>query len=101
MLVKKSFITKFFFDTNIPRLQDFDLILRMIPKVKISYSKYTLVELHIQKDSVTLSQKKLKKAIDILLKKKFHFNAKQNKLFFNYLNQTLYRLPKKIRKSNI
>ena len=69
MLIKKSFMTKFFFDTKLPRLQDFDLILRMIPKVKISYTKNVLVELHLQKDSVTLSQIKLKKAILILLTK--------------------------------
>ena len=67
ILVKKRFITKFFFDTNMPRLQDFDLILRMIPKVKISYTKIPLVELHLQKDSVTHSKKKLKKALKILL----------------------------------
>ena len=67
MLIKKKFIIKYLFDPFLPRLQDFDLILRMIPKVKISYTKKVLVELHIQNDSVTLSQKKLRKAVDILL----------------------------------
>ena len=57
----------YFFDINLPRLQDYDVILSMIPKVKISYTKNVLVELHMQKDSVTFSQKKLIKAIGILL----------------------------------
>ena len=50
-----------------PRLQDYDLILRMIHRAKISYTKDVLVELHIQKDSITRSNKKLREAIYILL----------------------------------
>ena len=102
MLIKKKFIIKYLFDPFLPRLQDFDLILRMIPKVKISYTKKVLVELHIQNDSVTLSQKKLKKAVDILLKKKFNFNRNQKKLFLNYINtQILSILPNDSRKTYI
>ena len=67
MLVKGKFLKKYFFDPLLPRLQDFDLILRMIPKVKISYTKNVLVELHMQNDSITLSQKKLQKAVNIIL----------------------------------
>ena len=85
ILIKKNFISKYLFDPLIPRLQDFDLILRMIPKVKISYTKKVLVELHVQKDSLTRSESKLKKAVKILLKKKFHFNSNQKKLFLNYM----------------
>ena len=54
MLVEKNFISKYLFDPLMPRLQDFDLILRMIPKVKLSYTNKTLVELHIQNDSITI-----------------------------------------------
>ena len=79
-----------------PRLQDFDVILRMIPIVKISYTRRVLVDLYIQKDSLTLSTEKLKKAIYILLTKKFNFNAIQEKLFSNYLNRIIIT---KLRKS--
>ena len=87
ILVQKNFMRKFFFDTNMPRLQDYEVILRMIPKVKISYTPNVLVDLHIQKDSVTLSKVKLKKAVSILLTKKFNFNLNQKILFLNYLNK--------------
>ena len=67
MLVKRKFIEKYFFDQDIPRLQDYDIILRMIPKAKISYTNQILVDLNVQNDSITLSKIKLKQAIDILL----------------------------------
>ena len=86
ILVKKSFMKEFLFDQNMPRLQDYDVILRMIPKVKISYTKEVLVDLHIQNDSLTLSPVKLKNAIYLLLKKEYNFNDKQKKDFSNYLN---------------
>lgn len=89
MLVKGKFLKKYFFDPLLPRLQDFDLILRMIPKVKISYTKNVLVELHMQNDSITLSQKKLQKAVNIILKKKYNFNSNQKKAFLNYINSQI------------
>lgn len=89
ILVRKKFIEKYLFDINMPRLQDYELLLRMIPKVKLSYSREVLVELHIQKDSLQSSQEKLKKAIYILLNKNFNFNPLQKKQFSDYLNQIL------------
>ena len=86
ILVKKSFMKEFLFDQNMPRLQDYDVILRMVPKVKISYTKEVLVDLHIQNNSLTLSPVKLKNAIYLLLKKEYNFNDKQKKDFSNYLN---------------
>ena len=89
ILIKKQFLSKYLFDPNLPRLQDYDLILRMIHRAKISYTKDVLVELHIQKDSITRSNKKLRKAIYILLKKNFNFNPNQKLLFSKYLNRLL------------
>ena len=89
ILVRKKFIEKYSFDINMPRLQDYELILRMFPKVKISYTKKVLVELHIQKDSIQNSNEKLKKAIYILLNKNFNFNPTQKKKFSDYLNHLL------------
>lgn len=99
MLVQRNFMRKFFFDINMPRLQDFDVILRMIPKVKISYTQNPLVELHIQNDSVTHSAEKLKKAVYILLTKKFNFNLNQTKLFSKYLNRILIICSKQLNTS--
>ena len=39
ILVKKNILEKYLFDERMPRLQDYDLLLRIIPKVKISYTK--------------------------------------------------------------
>ena len=89
ILVRKKFIEKYLFDINMPRLQDYDVILRMIPNVKISYTRKVLVELHIQKDSIQNSNEKLIKAIYILLKKNFKFNRNQKKKFTDYLNRIL------------
>ena len=92
ILVKTSFVKKYYFDEKMPRLQDYDLILRMIPKVKLSYTKEALVDLHIQKDSLQLSKNKLRQAIDILLNKNFDFNYNQTIHFSNYLNHLLKEL---------
>ena len=47
ILIKKKFMQTHLFDPKMPRLQDYDVILSMIPKVRISYTKEVLVELHI------------------------------------------------------
>lgn len=89
ILVKSNFIRKYYFDTNLPRLQDYDIVLRMIPKVKISYTREVLMDLIIHKDSITYSKIKLKKAIEILLNKNYDFNSEQKTLFINYLKRVL------------
>ena len=89
MLIKKNFILKYLFDPQMTRLQDYDLILRMIPKVKISYTNLVLVDLHLQNDSITRSSKKLVQSVYILLNKTFVFNSLQKKLFSNYLTSLL------------
>ena len=89
ILAKTNFIKKYYFDPEMPRLQDYDIILRMIPKVKISYTKDVLMDLIIHEDSITLSKIKLIKAVDILLKKNYNFNPKQKILFENYLKRVL------------
>ena len=67
MIIRTKYMKNHLFDIEMPRLQDYDVILGMIPKVKISYTNEILVDLHIQNNSVTLSPSKLKKAIYILL----------------------------------
>lgn len=81
MLIRTNYMKKHLFDIDMPRLQDYDVILGMIPKVKISYTKEVLVDLHIQNNSITRSPRKLKKAINMLLNKKYNFNRIQKTLF--------------------
>ena len=100
ILIKKKFMQAHLFDPKIPRLQDYDIILSMIPKVRISYTKKVLVELHIQKNSLTLSQEKLKKAIYILLNKNYNFNVEQKVNFVKYLTNISIAFFKKSSKKN-
>ena len=94
ILIKKSYIKNYLFDTRMPRLQDYDVILRMMPNIKISYTNEVLVDLYIQNDSITNSPIKFKFALNLLLKKKYNFTLNQNKKFLYFLkgvNRFLYR----------
>lgn len=92
MVVKKNIIEKYLFDNSFPRLQDYDLILRMMPDIKISYTNKILNELYIHKDSITNSNSRLKKAILLLLKKKYKMNFEQKKIFIENLENAIKKL---------
>ena len=89
MLVKKQILEKFLFDIKLPRLQDYDLILRIIRKVKISYTNKILVDLFLQKDSIGSSLLKLENAITIILRKNHNLNLRQMKNLMKNLNSLL------------
>lgn len=71
ILVKKTIIKKYLFDINFPRLQDYDLVLRMIPNLKVSYTDEILVDLYREKDSIGNSPKKYNESLNLLLNKKY------------------------------
>ena len=80
-----------FFDINLPRLQDYDLLLRIIPKVKVSFTNEVLVDINIQKDSISNSLIKLQKAIKVILNKDYkisHIQKNNNKNYLNYLKMS-------------
>ena len=83
MLVKKSYIKKYLFDPEFPRLQDYDLVLRMLPNMKVSYTREILIELYRQNDSISNSQKKYKKAKELLLKKKYRIKCNKKNKYYN------------------
>jgi glycosyltransferase involved in cell wall biosynthesis len=87
ILVKTNIIRQFMFDNELPRLQDYDLLLRMLPKIKVSYTKHTLVNLYVQKDSIGYSKTKLEKAKKIFLKKNYEFNSIQREHFINWIKR--------------
>ena len=89
ILVKKEILDNFLFDPNFPRLQDFDLILRMIQKIKFSYTQQALVNLYLQNNSLARSKEKLRKAIYMLLSKDYNFNESQKIDFCKYLIKLL------------
>lgn len=89
ILVEKKILEKFLFDEKLPRLQDYDLALRIIPKVKVSFTNEKLVKLFLQKDSIGNSLSKLINAITILLQKNYNISLEQKKNMINYFNSIL------------
>ena len=86
IFVKKSIIEKYLFDERLPRLQDYDLVLRMTPKIKISYTKEILIEVYLQRTSITYDSAKFKKAEEIMLNKTYEFNSSQQNNFIKMFN---------------
>lgn len=89
ILVKKTFIENLLFDVNMPRLQDYDLVLRLIRKLNVSFTNETLVDLYLQTNSITSSKIKMKLAIQKLLNKDFNLNMEQKKIFDIFLKSHL------------
>ena len=85
ILVKKDSIKKFLFDDELPRLQDYDLFLRMIPKLKVSYTREILAELYRQNDSISYISKKMEKAKELILKKNYDFDFFHQQKFIRYV----------------
>jgi glycosyltransferase involved in cell wall biosynthesis len=81
ILVKKSSIKKYLFDTRFPRLQDYDLALRMIPNIKVSFTNETLVDLYRQNDSIGSSSEKYNESLNLLLKKKYNIKCDIEKIY--------------------
>lgn len=81
ILVKKKYIKKYLFDTKFPRLQDYDLALRIIPKVKVSYTNKILVDLYREKDSIGNSGKKYNESLELLLMKKYDIKCDMHHIY--------------------
>ena len=86
ILVKSEIIKKNLFDINFPRLQDYDLVLRILPKYKVSYSKQVLVDLYRKEDSIGNDENKLNQSFYLLSLKKYNINCKNNNFLFSPLN---------------
>ena len=101
LLVKKDILDNIHFDDALPRFQDYDLVLRIVPKYKISYSDQSLVDLYKQVDSIGNCDEKLKKACKIMIRKKYSLNEEQqnnllNTLIFFSIKNEYDNLNKKI-----
>ena len=90
IFVKNSFIKNCTFDIDMPRLQDYELVLRILPNLSVSYTNETLVELYRQKDSISSSNIKAKKAFQrLIFKLKNNYNYFLNDEQKNYLMKYL------------
>lgn len=94
ILVKSLFIKKFLFDTHFPRLQDYDLVLRMIPNLKVSYTDEVLVDLYRRNDSIGNSNQKLKESLNLLLNKKYDIKCNINNIYNKYIKLNKLNMKK-------
>ena len=78
ILIKNSFIKNNLFDTNFSRFQDYDLVLRIIPNCKVSYTKEVLVDLYRYEDSIGKNYTKLNQSFNLLSLKKYNINCKKD-----------------------
>lgn len=86
ILVKKSCITRYLFDIHFPRLQDYDLVLRMVPNIKVSYTNEILVDMYRKNDSIGNSDKKLNDSLSLLLKKKYDIKCNFENIYNIFKN---------------
>ena len=112
ILVKREVLDKINFDDSLPRFQDYDLVIRICSKYKVSYTNDILVDLYRQDDSISNSSLKLKKACLIMLRKDYNLSIEQNDILnetlikwftmddFNQLNDKLFKLEKEYQSLN-
>jgi glycosyltransferase involved in cell wall biosynthesis len=89
ILVKKEYIEKYLFDEDMPRLQDYELLIRMLPSIKVSFTNKILVNSYLQRDSISIYRPKLLKAARLLLKKKYSLSIEQKRNFSKFLYRIL------------
>lgn len=80
MLGEKSVFKEIKFDEQLPRYQDWDLVIRVSKKYKISYTDEILVNSYIQSDSITINSHKKVKATEIIYKKYYQDINKDTEL---------------------
>lgn len=69
IFIKKDIFNKFKFDETLPRLQDFDFVLRVVSNVKVSYTDVVLNNVYRSIDSISNDNKKLENTSIKMLKK--------------------------------
>lgn len=62
---KKCVFEKYKFDENMPRMQDYDLMVRVAQTEKVYFLKQTLVDVYLQDDSLTPKKGQYKKQAEI------------------------------------
>lgn len=92
IMIKSSLIKNNLFDINFPRLQDYDLVLRIIPNCKVSFSKEVSVDLYRKEDSIGHSIEKLNQSFYLLSLKKYNINCPKDSFLLSPLKSQLYEL---------
>ncbi len=80
LLCKKKVFDRIMFDEGLPRFQDWDLVIRLSKEYKISFLNEPLVNVYVQKDSISKNPIKGLKSINILYKKYKEFILTDEKI---------------------
>lgn len=89
ILVKKIIILKYMFDESLLRLQDYDIVLRMVPNSKVSFSDEVLAVSYRQKDSISNNKYKLIDTCKKMLVKDYCLTNEDALHLREYLTKTL------------
>ena len=77
ILAKKEIFENVLFDEKLPRLQDYDFVLRVASNYKISYTNDVLIDHFINSDSISNNDTKLRKACLYMLRKNYGLDDNQ------------------------
>lgn len=95
ILIKKTIMDEYLFDPNTASCEDYDLLLRVSTKIKISHTKEVLVDNIIQSNSISMVNDIVKKAVISMIIKDYKMTPKQKEIFHNGLmNLIIYKAEK-------
>lgn len=77
------------FDSMLPRLQDFDIVLRLCEKFEWSFCNESLVDVYVQDDSISADNVKLIKALSIIRDKQYRLSKKDKKELYTKIYKDL------------
>ncbi|MBR0466391.1 MAG: glycosyltransferase family 2 protein [Clostridia bacterium] len=100
ILAKKKVFERFRFDDKLPRLQDYDLLLRTTKHFNLSYTDETLVNAYRQNDSISSNINNVIPTALIMLKKDYGFNEQLQDVFYSHLIQFCISCYVQVEKEN-
>ncbi len=90
LIVKKDCLKNIKFDTKMPRLQDWDLILELSKSFSVYHLKTVLVDVYMQNDSISKKSDKGIIALNRLFEKNKEAIINNNVIYVNYLNNMAF-----------
>ena len=90
ILAKKDIFDSILFDNNLMRFQDYDLVLRIAIRFKISYTKKILVNVYRKGDNISKSDERLISSCIFMLKKDYGLDRLQKKTLCKTLKDWLF-----------
>lgn len=90
ILAKKDIFDSILFDNSLRRFQDYDLVLRIAIKFKISYTQKILVNAYRKSDSISNSDERLISSCILMLKKDYGLDRLQEETLCKTLKDWLF-----------